>query len=240
MGLYCVRRGTSGKGLGGLIAPKPCGFLNVPDKGISLWKAMNFPRSGGRSTGKWRMREIRPSGDRRKGPLLNSGAAFRRQPRSRLLMSCHRLKGGGDAFALLHLGLTSRFRGERLPIGSLLLQPSGGTHPQRHSILEVLRRSESVRWFLPRRCQSCSSRKQWLDLFQNRQQPAINSSIFHRWTLTEKLGSGGVWGEKQWILRLGNTSHWRTWVDQKRFSAFCFAELGAAIAKRVRPSRQTQ
>ena len=97
-------------------------------------------------------------------------------------MCCRRLKGGGDAFALLHLGLTSRFRGERLPIGSLLLQPSGDTHPQRHSILEVLRRSESVRWFLSRCGQSCSSRKQWLDLFQNLQQPAINSSIFHQWT----------------------------------------------------------
>ena len=31
----------------------------------------------------------------------------------------------------------------------------------------------------------------------------------------------------------------RTLGDQKRFSAFCFAELGATIAKRVRPSRQT-
>ena len=69
------------------------------------------------------------------------------------------------AFALLHLDLTSRFRWETLPIGSLLLQPSGGTHPQRHSILEVLRRPESVRWFLSRCGQSCSSRKQWLDLF---------------------------------------------------------------------------
>ena len=61
--------------MAGLIAPKPCGFLNVLDKGIPLWKAMNFPRSGGRSqAGKRRMRESRPSGDRRKGPLLNSGA----------------------------------------------------------------------------------------------------------------------------------------------------------------------
>lgn len=74
------------------------------------------------------------------------------------------------------------FSGERLPVGSLLLQPSGGTHPQRHSILEVLRRSETVRWFLSRCGQSCSLRKQWLDLFQNRQQRAINSSIFHQWT----------------------------------------------------------
>ena len=64
----------------GLIAPKPCGFLNVLDKGIPLWKAMNFPRSGGRSeAAKRRMREIRPSEDRRKGPLLNSGAALRRR-----------------------------------------------------------------------------------------------------------------------------------------------------------------
>jgi hypothetical protein len=63
------------------------------------------------------MREIRPSGDRRKGLLLNSGAALRRQPSSFLWMCCRRPKGGGDAFALLHLGLTSRFRGERLPIG---------------------------------------------------------------------------------------------------------------------------
>jgi hypothetical protein len=48
----------------------------VLDKEIPLWKAMNFPRCGGRSrAGKRRMREIRPSGDRRKGPLLNSGAA---------------------------------------------------------------------------------------------------------------------------------------------------------------------
>jgi hypothetical protein len=31
------------KGVAGLIAPKPCGFLNVLDKGIPLWKAMNFP-----------------------------------------------------------------------------------------------------------------------------------------------------------------------------------------------------
>ena len=84
------------------------------DKGIPLWKAMNFPRSGGRSqAGKRRMREIRPSGDRRKGPLLNSGAALRRQPRLCLWMCSRRLKGGGDAFALLHLGLTSRFRGRR-------------------------------------------------------------------------------------------------------------------------------
>ena len=61
-----------------------------------LWKAMNFPRSGGRSqAGKRRKRESRPSGDRRKGPLLNSGAALRRQPRSCLWMCCRRLKGGG-------------------------------------------------------------------------------------------------------------------------------------------------
>jgi hypothetical protein len=70
--LLCVRRSTSGKGVAGLIAPKPCGFLNVLDKGIPLW-AMNFPRSGARSQAA--KREIRPSGDRRKGPLLNSGAA---------------------------------------------------------------------------------------------------------------------------------------------------------------------
>jgi hypothetical protein len=30
--------------------------------------------------------------------------------------------------------------------------------------------------------QSCSSRKQWLDLFENRQQLAVNSSTFHPWT----------------------------------------------------------
>jgi hypothetical protein len=96
---------------------------DVLDKGIPLWKAMNFPRSGGRSdAAKRRMREIRRSGDR-KGPLLNSGAALRRQPRSCFWMCCRRQKGGGDVFAPLHLGLTSRFRGERLPIGSLLLQP---------------------------------------------------------------------------------------------------------------------
>jgi len=41
-----------------------------------------LPRSGGRSqAAKRRMREIRPSGYRTKGPLLNSGAALRRQPR---------------------------------------------------------------------------------------------------------------------------------------------------------------
>jgi hypothetical protein len=101
------------KGVTGLIAPKPCGFLNVLDKGIPLSKAMNFARSGGRSqAAKRRMREIRPSGDRRKGPLLNSGATLRRQPRSFLWMCCRRLKGGGNGFALFHLGLTSRFRGK--------------------------------------------------------------------------------------------------------------------------------
>ena len=84
--LLCVRRSTSGKGVAGLIAPKPCGFLNMLDKGIPLWKARNFPRSRGRSqVAKRRMREIRPSGDRRRGPLLNSGAALRRQPRSVLV-----------------------------------------------------------------------------------------------------------------------------------------------------------
>ena len=60
-------------------------------------------------------------------------------------MCCRRLKGGGDAFAQLHLRLTSRFRGKDFLLGLLLLQPSGGTHSQRHSIHEVLRRSESVR-----------------------------------------------------------------------------------------------
>jgi len=30
---------------------------------------------------------------------------------------CRWLKGGGDAFALLHLGLTSRFRGEDFLLG---------------------------------------------------------------------------------------------------------------------------
>ena len=40
------------KGGAGLIAPKPCGFLNVLDKGIPLWKAMNFPRSGGSKRGR--------------------------------------------------------------------------------------------------------------------------------------------------------------------------------------------
>ena len=130
-------------------------ILERAGQGPPLWKATNFPLSGERSqAGKRRMRESRPSGDRRKGPLLNSGAALRRQPRSCLWMCCRRLKGGGDAFALLHLGLTSRFRGERLTIGSLLLQPSGGTHPQCHSILEVLRRSEGARWFLSRCGQS--------------------------------------------------------------------------------------
>ena len=80
---------------------------NPPMEGDEL------PRSGGRSqAGKRRMREIRPSGDRRKGPLLNSGATLRRQPRSFLWMCCRRLKGGGNGFALFHLGLTSRFRGK--------------------------------------------------------------------------------------------------------------------------------
>jgi hypothetical protein len=115
---YLHNKAYGRKGVAGLIAPKPCGFLNVLDKGVPLWKAMNFPRSGGRSqAGKRRMREIRPSGDRRKGPLLNSGAALRRQPRSCLWMCCRRLKGGGDAFALLHLGLTSRFRGKDFLLG---------------------------------------------------------------------------------------------------------------------------
>ena len=50
-------------------------ILERAGQGNPLWKAMNFPRSGGRSqAGKRRMREIRPSGDRRKGPLSNSGA----------------------------------------------------------------------------------------------------------------------------------------------------------------------
>jgi hypothetical protein len=83
-------------------------ILERAGQGNTPVKAMNFPRSGGRSqAAKRRMREIRPNGDRRKGSLLNSGAALRRQPRSCWWMSCRRLKGGGDAFALLHLGLTS-------------------------------------------------------------------------------------------------------------------------------------
>jgi hypothetical protein len=44
------------------------------------------------------MREIRPSGDRRKGPLLNSGDPLRLQPRSCLWMCCRRLKGGRGCF----------------------------------------------------------------------------------------------------------------------------------------------
>src|SRR3984893_13239518 len=82
-------------------------ILERVDKGIPLWKAMNFPRSDGRSqAGKRRRRQIRPSGDRRKGPLLNSGAALRRQPRSCLWMCRRRLKGGGDVFRVFG-GMTS-------------------------------------------------------------------------------------------------------------------------------------
>jgi hypothetical protein len=146
------------------------------------------------------MREIRPSGDRRKGPLSNSGTALRRQPRSCLWMCCRGLESAAVrllCYSIYVSSLGSRRR--RLPIGSLLLQPSDGTHPQRHSILEVLRR-ESVRWFLSRRGQSCSSRKQSLDLFQNRQQPTINSSIFHQWTQHREIGSGDAWVVKQWII----------------------------------------
>ena len=32
-------------------------------------------------------------------------------------MYCRRLKGSGEAFALVHLGLTSRFRGEDFLLG---------------------------------------------------------------------------------------------------------------------------
>jgi len=75
-------RSTSGKGVAGLIAPKPCGFLNVLDKGIPLWKAMNFPRSGGRSqAGKAANERDSAKRDRREGPLLNSGDPVRLQPR---------------------------------------------------------------------------------------------------------------------------------------------------------------
>src|SRR5580698_10001788 len=53
-------------------------ILERAGQGPPLWKATNFPLSGERSqAGKRRMREIRPSGDRRRGPLLNSGAALR-------------------------------------------------------------------------------------------------------------------------------------------------------------------
>jgi hypothetical protein len=59
-------------------------------------------------------------------------------------MCCRRMKGGGEAFALLHLGLTSRFRGKDFLLGLSYFNLLVVTHPQRHSILEVLRRSESV------------------------------------------------------------------------------------------------
>jgi HEPN domain-containing protein len=50
-----------------------------------------------------------------------------------------------NAFIRKHEGLVTFLAEsyEHLAIRSLLLQPSGGTRPQRHSILEVLRRSES-------------------------------------------------------------------------------------------------
>src|SRR5713226_760397 len=72
--LLCVPRSIFGKGVAVAIAPKPCGFSNALEKGIPLWKATNFHRSGRRSqAGKWRMGEIRPvSAGKRKGPLLSS------------------------------------------------------------------------------------------------------------------------------------------------------------------------
>ena len=104
-------------------------------------------------------------------------------PRECLRMCCRRLKGGGGCFCPTPFRSHIAFSGGKdfllgLSCFNLLVK----THPQRHSILEVLRRSESVRWFLSRCGPSCSPRKQWLDLFQNRQQPTINSSIFHQWT----------------------------------------------------------
>jgi hypothetical protein len=52
---------------------------------------------------------------------------------------------GGPTFAL-HI---------RAPIGSLPIQSFGGIRPQRHAILGVRRRSETVRWFLSRCARFC-------------------------------------------------------------------------------------
>src|SRR6202171_3213988 len=78
--LLCVPRSIFGKGVAVAIAPKPCGFSNALEKGIALWKATNFHRSGRRSqAGKWRMGEIRPvSAGKRKGPLLSSALVLSR------------------------------------------------------------------------------------------------------------------------------------------------------------------
>jgi hypothetical protein len=72
--LPCVPRSIFGKGVAVAIAPKPCGFSTALEKGIPLWKATNFHRSGRRSqAGKWQMGDIRPvSVRKRKGPLLSS------------------------------------------------------------------------------------------------------------------------------------------------------------------------
>src|SRR6202162_756072 len=71
--LLCVPRSIFGKGVAVPIAPKPCGFSDAPEKGIPLWKATHFHRSGRRSqAGKWRTGKIRSiSEDKRKGPLLS-------------------------------------------------------------------------------------------------------------------------------------------------------------------------
>jgi hypothetical protein len=104
------------KGVAGLIAPKPCGFLNVLDKGIPLWQAMNFPRSRARSqAAAKRMREIRPSGDRRKGSLLNSGAAPSPSAEIVLVDVLSPTERRRDAFALLHLGLLVTRNSEVMP-----------------------------------------------------------------------------------------------------------------------------
>jgi hypothetical protein len=92
---------------------------NPPVEGDEL--PPDWRKKPGRKAANERDSAKRRQKKRRKGPLLSSGAALCRQPRSCLGMCCRRLKNGGDAFALLRLGLTSRFRGERLPIGSILL-----------------------------------------------------------------------------------------------------------------------
>src|ERR1700741_1563700 len=102
------------------------------------------------------------------------------------------------------------FSGERLPIGSLLLQPSGGTHPQRHSILEALRRPESVRWFLSR-CASLVHRASLTTSCSNPLAFYRNLTTMHGGTLCRQTADTSPWSKSvvSGTPHLPLVSHWR-------------------------------
>src|SRR6266851_3470321 len=104
--LLYVPRSIFGKGVAVAIAPKPCGFSNALEKGIPLWKATNFHRSGRRGqAGKWRMGEIRPvSAGKRKELLLSSVLVLSRiSPKSPPLPRSREVLADANAFGELLL-----------------------------------------------------------------------------------------------------------------------------------------